>query len=352
MRRLKTKLICNSFSYIMLSQFDPTWSRTLFTGDSAEQITPDPATGDDELLDAYSNTVSRAASRVAPAVVHIRAKTGRRRGEGGGSGFVIAPDGFVLTNSHVVHEAKAVEVTLADARTFEAALVGEDPDTDLAVLRINAGQLPFLPFASSKALRIGQIAIAIGSPYGFQQTVTAGVVSALGRSMRAESGRLMDDIIQTDAALNPGNSGGPLVNSSGHVIGVNTAVILPAQGLCFAIASNTAQLVAGWLIRDGKIRRSYLGLAGQNVTIHPRLVRHHKLTHDQGILVVGVEPESPAQKAGLVEGDNIVAFKGAPISSIDDLHRILVGNEIGVKSILTVLRGVERLELPVTPGER
>jgi len=336
----------------MLSEFDPAWSKTLFTGDSADPIPPVQATSDDEALDAYSNTVSRAASRVSPAVVHIRLKTGRRRGEGGGSGFVIAPDGFILTNSHVVHEAKAVEATLADARTFDAALVGEDPETDLAVLRINAGQLPFLPFANSKALRIGQIAIAIGSPYGFQQTVTAGVVSALGRSMRAESGRLMDDIIQTDAALNPGNSGGPLVNSSGQVIGVNTAVILPAQGLCFAIASNTAQLVAGWLIRDGKIRRSYLGLAGQNITIHPRLVRHHKLTHDQGILVVGVEPSSPAQRAGLTEGDNIVAFKGAPISSIDDLHRVLVGNEIGVESILTVLRGVERMELPVTPGER
>jgi S1-C subfamily serine protease len=307
----------------MLSEFDPTWSRTLLAGESAEQIPPIPATSDDELLDAYSNTVSRAASRVAPAVVHIRIQTGRRRGEGGGSGFVIAPDGFILTNSHVVHHAKTVEVTLADARTFD-----------------------------SKALRIGQIAIAIGSPYGFQQTVTAGVVSALGRSMRAESGRLMDDILQTDTALNPGNSGGPLVNSSGQVIGVNTAVILPAQGLCFAIASNTAQLVAGWLIRDGKIRRSYLGLAGQNITIHPRLVRHHKLTRPQGILVVGVEPESPAQKAGLAEGDNIVAFKGAPISSIDDLHRLLVGNEIGVESVLTVLRGVDRLELPVTPAER
>jgi S1-C subfamily serine protease len=336
----------------MLSEFDPTWSRTLLAGESAEQIPPIPATSDDELLDAYSNTVSRAASRVAPAVVHIRIQTGRRRGEGGGSGFVIAPDGFILTNSHVVHHAKTVEVTLADARTFEAKLVGNDPDTDLAVLRINAGQLAFLPFADSKALRIGQIAIAIGSPYGFQQTVTAGVVSALGRSLRAESGRLMDDILQTDTALNPGNSGGPLVNSSGQVIGVNTAVILPAQGLCFAIASNTAQLVAGWLIRDGKIRRSYLGLAGQNITIHPRLVRHHKLTRPQGILVVGVEPESPAQKAGLAEGDNIVAFKGAPISSIDDLHRLLVGNEIGVESVLTVLRGVDRLELPVTPAER
>ena len=211
--------------------------------------------------------------------------------------------------------------------------------------------LPFLPFADSKKLRVGQIAIAIGSPYGFQQTVTAGVVSALGRSMRAQSGRLMDDIIQTDAALNPGNSGGPLVNSSGKVIGVNTAVILPAQGLCFAIAANTAQLVAAWLIRDGKIRRSYLGLAGQNTTIHPRLVRHHKLSNNQGVLVAGTEPDGPARQSGLAEGDIIIAFKEAPISSIDDLHRVLVGKEIGIESTLKVIRGVEMVDLSVIPQE-
>src|ERR1700738_2578103 len=338
----------------MLSEFEPTWVPVLL--ENPATVTPPvraPFT-DDQLLDAYSETVSGAATNVAPAVVNIQSKNPSlgRRGEGGGSGFLIAPAGFILTNSHLVHGAQSIEVTLHDARSFPATLIGDYPDTDWAVIRIDAAQLPFLPFADSKKLRVGQIAIAIGSPYGFQQTVTAGVVSALGRSMRAQSGRLMDDIIQTDAALNPGNSGGPLVNSSGQVIGVNTAVILPAQGLCFAIASNTAQLVAGWLIRDGKIRRSYLGLAGQNITIHPRLVRHHKLTRPQGIPVVGVEPESPAQKAGLAEGDNIVAFKGAPISSIDDLHRLLVGNEIGVESVLTVLRGVDRMELPVTPAER
>jgi S1-C subfamily serine protease len=338
---------------VMLSEFQPVWSPALFENPS---ISP-PANGDlvtdDQLLDAYSATVSGAAASVAPAVANIQVKSPSigRRGEGGGSGFFIAPDGFLLTNSHVVHDAQAIEVTLHDARTFSGTLVGDDPDTDLAVVRIDASQLPFLPFADSKQLRVGQIAIAIGSPFGFQQTVTAGVVSALGRSMRAQSGRLMDDIIQTDAALNPGNSGGPLVNSGGKVIGVNTAVILPAQGLCFAIGSNTAQLVAGWLMRDGKIRRSYLGLAGQNTTIHPRLVRHHKLTNNQGVLIAGVEPNGPARESGLEERDIIIAFKNAPISSIDDLHRVLVGKEIGNKSTLKVIRGVEMIELTVVPRE-
>ena len=337
----------------MLSQFQAGWAPVLLEN-SEDLVAPGgTALGDGQLLDAYSETVSGAAANVASAVVNIQVKNPSlgRRGEGGGSGFFIAPDGFILTNSHVVHGAQAIEVALHDARTFSATLVGDDPDTDLAVVRINASQLPFLPFANSKDLRVGQIAIAIGSPYGFQQTVTAGVVSALGRSMRGQSGRLMDDIIQTDAALNPGNSGGPLVNSSGKVIGVNTAVILPAQGLCFAIAANTAQLVAGWLIRDGKIRRSYLGLAGQNSTIHPRLVRHHKLANNQGVLVAGIEPDGPARESGLEDRDIIIAFRDAPISSIDDLHRVLVGKEIGVKSALKVIRGVEMVELDVIPRE-
>ena len=337
----------------MLSEFEPTWVPVLFEN-SVDPVPPVRGSfTDNQLLDVYSETVSGAAANVAPAVVNIQIRNPRlgRRGEGGGSGFFIAPDGFILTNSHVVHGAKSIEVTLHDARTLSAALIGDDPDTDLAVIRIDATQLAFLPFADSKKLRVGQIAIAIGSPYGFQQTVTAGVVSALGRSIRAQSGRLMDDIIQTDAALNPGNSGGPLVNSSGKVIGVNTAIILPAQGLCFAIAANTAQLVAAWLIRDGKIRRSYLGLAGQNTTIHPRLVRHHKLSKTQGLLVAGIEPDGPAQKSGLAEGDIIIAFKGSPISSIDDLHRALVGEEIGINSTLTVIRGVEMVELSVVPQE-
>jgi S1-C subfamily serine protease len=338
---------------VMLSEFEPTWVPVLLENPAAVSSPVRGPFTDDQLLDAYSETVSGAATNVAPAVVNIQSKNPSlgRRGEGGGSGFFIAPDGFILTNSHVVHGAQSIEVTLHDARSFAATLIGDDPDTDLAVIRIDAAQLPFLPFADSKKLRVGQIAIAIGSPYGFQQTVTAGVVSALGRSMRAQSGRLMDDIIQTDAALNPGNSGGPLVNSSGKVIGVNTAVILPAQGLCFAIAANTAQLVTAWLIRDGKIRRSYLGLAGQNTTIHPRLVRHHKLSNNQGVLVAGTEPEGSARQSGLTEGDIIIAFKEAPISSIDDLHRVLVGKEIGIESTLTVIRGVEMMDLRVIPQE-
>ena len=330
----------------------PFYSRALASGgNNAEQraIQVD-GSGDDSLLDSYSRTISSVAAQVAPAVVNIRVEAGRR-GEGNGSGFFIAPDGFILTNSHVVHGARKIEVTLADTRTFAANLVGEDPDTDLAVLRIGASQLPSLEFADSKKLRAGQIAVAIGSPYGFQQSVTAGVVSALGRSMRAESGRLMDDILQTDAALNPGNSGGPLVNSRGQVIGVNTAVILPAQGLCFAIAANTAQLVAGWLIKDGKIRRSYLGLAGQTVPLHPKITRFHRLDQESGVLIAGVEEGGPVDLSGLREGDIIISFKDSPVSSIDDLHRFLVSSEIGQRSVLTVVRGTEILSFLVTPRE-
>ena len=331
---------------------EPFYSQALAPGgNNAEQrATQVDGSGDDSLLDSYSRTISSVAAQVAPAVVNIRVETGRR-GEGNGSGFFIAPDGFILTNSHVVHEARKIEVTLADARTFTADLVGEDPDTDLAVLRIGASQLPSLEFADSKKLRAGQIAVAIGSPYGFQQSVTAGVVSALGRSMRAQSGRLMDDILQTDTALNPGNSGGPLVNSRGQVIGVNTAVILPAQGLCFAIASNTAQLVAGWLIKDGKIRRSYLGLAGQTVPLHPRITRFHRLDQESGVLIAGVEEGGPVELSGLREGDIIISFKANPVSSIDDLHRFLVGSEIGQRSVLTVVRDTEILNFLVTPRE-
>src|ERR1700761_8018703 len=337
----------------MLSEFEPTWVPVLLEN-SAEPLTSIRGSWTDgQLLDAYSETVSGAATNVAPAVVNIQIKNRSlgRRGEGSGSGFFIAPDGFILTNSHVVHDAQSIEVTLHDARTFGATLIGDDPDTDLAVIRIDAAQLPYLPFADSSKLRVGQIAIAIGSPYGFQQTVTAGVVSALGRSMRAQSGRLMDDIIQTDAALNPGNSGGPLVNSSGQVIGVNTAVILPAQGLCFAIAANTAQLVAGWLVKDGKIRRSYLGLAGQTVPLHPRITRFHRLDQESGVLIASIEQDGPMDLSGLREGDIIISFKASPVSSIDDLHRFLVGSEIGQRSVVTVVRGTEILDFLVTPRE-
>jgi len=303
-----------------------------------------------KLLDAYSQTISAVVDRVASSVVNVRVASGER-GAGSGSGFIIARDGFILTNSHVVHGAKSLEVTLHDARVYAADLVGTDPDTDLAVIRIAAPDLQHVPLGDSAAIRVGQIAVAIGSPYGFQQTVTAGIVSALGRSMRAESGRLMDDIIQTDAALNPGNSGGPLVNSAGEVIGVNTAVILPAQGICFAIASNTAQFVAAWLIKEGRIRRSSIGVAGQNVPLHPRVVRFHKLPRDRGVLVAEVEPRSPADVAGLREGDIIVGFKGQPIATIDDLHKRLIADEIGVPSPLMLLRGTEKIFAIVAPRE-
>jgi S1-C subfamily serine protease len=305
---------------------------------------------DDELLDSYSKSIAAVVNRVAPTVVNIRAVSGER-GPGGGSGFIIARDGFILTNSHVVHGARELEVTLHDSRIFPAQVVGTDPETDLAVIRIDAPDIQHARLADSSKIRVGQIAVAVGSPYGFQQTVTAGIVSALGRSMRAESGRLMDEIIQTDAALNPGNSGGPLLNSAGEVIGVNTAVILPAQGICFAIASNTARFVTGWLIKDGYIRRSSIGVAGQNVPLHPRVVRFHKLPNDRGVLVMEVEPGSPAAVTGLQKGDTIVGFKGQPISTVDDLHKNLVASEIGVPSPVMFLRGTEKLFRMVVPRE-
>jgi len=312
---------------------------------------------DSFLLDEYSRTVVGAADRVAPSVVNIDIKQrvetrGRAREVGGsGSGFIIAPDGFILTNSHVVHNASAITVNLSDGRDFQAQLVGDDPDTDLAVVRIDAPQLANVRLADSEKLRVGQIVIAIGNPLGFQASVTAGVVSALGRSMHAQSGRLIDNIIQTDAALNPGNSGGPLVNSAGEVIGVNTAMIRPAQGICFAIASNTAKFVAAWLIRDGKIRRSYIGVAGQNVPIHRRVVRFYNLPLETGVLVVSIEKDSPAAKTGLREGDVIVAFNGEPIGSIHELHRRLMAEQIGIESKILIIRHTEKLELPIVPQE-
>lgn len=312
---------------------------------------------DSLLLDEYSRTVVAAVDRVAPAVVNIdikhqlNSRRGPREVGGSGSGFVIAPDGFILTNSHVVHEATAVVVNLSDGREYPAQLIGDDPDTDLAVIRIDAPNLTHVRLADSESLRVGQIVIAIGNPLGFQASVTAGVISALGRSMHAQSGRLIDNIIQTDAALNLGNSGGPLVNSAGEVIGVNTAMIRPAQGICFAIASNTARFVGGWLIKDGKIRRSYIGVAGQNVPIHRRVVRFYNLPRETAVLVVSVEKESPAAKSGLSEGDLIVAFDGEPIGSIHELHKRLMAEQIGVESKITIVRHTEKLELSIVPEE-
>ena len=312
---------------------------------------------DSELFDAYSRTVVSAVARVTPTVVnidvkqHVSARRGERELSGNGSGFVITPDGFILTNSHVIHDASAITVNLPDGREYPARLTGDDPDTDLAVIRIDASRLAHVRLADSENLRVGQLVIAIGNPLGFEASVTAGVISALGRSMHAQSGRLIDNIIQTDAALNPGNSGGPLVNSAGEVVGVNTAMIRPAQGICFAIGSNTAKFVAGWLIKDGEIRRSYIGVAGQNVPIHRRIVRFYGLPLETAVLVVSVEKNSPAERAGLRDGDLIVAFNGQSIGSVHHLHKILVGDQIGVSASLTIIRHTEKLELPILPAE-
>src|ERR1700730_13320992 len=336
----------------MVALLDDSSSRPGFEPPSPA-LAPDNAT----LLDEYSRTVVSAADRVGPAVVNIdiKQRVNGRRGPreigGSGSGVIIAPDGFILTNSHVVHGAVEVTVTLQDGREYPAQLIGDDPDTDLAVIRIDAPQLAHVRLADSENLRVGQVVIAIGNPLGFQASVTAGVISALGRSMRAESGRLIDNIIQTDAALNPGNSGGPLVNSAGEVIGVNTAMIRPAQGICFAIASNTARFVAGWLIRDGRIRRSYIGVAGQNVPLHRRIVRFYNLPVETGVLVVSVEKDSPAQGASLREGDLIIAFNEQPIGSIHELHKMLMGEQIGVEAKVLIIRHTEKLVLAIPPAE-
>jgi S1-C subfamily serine protease len=302
---------------------------------------------DAELLDAYSRAVVCAVDVVAPAVVRIE-----RDAASAGSGFIFTPDGLILTNSHVVHGARRLEATLMDGTRHGAQLVGEDVDSDLAVVRIDGTRFPWLAFGDSRAVRVGQVAIAVGNPYGFQHTVTSGVVSALGRSLRARSGRLMDDIIQTDAALNPGNSGGPLVTTRGQVIGVNTAVILPAQGLCFAIASNTARFVASHLIRDGRLRRAYLGVAAQLVPLPPRIRRAHQLTAATGVLVASIEPSSPAALAGVKAGDVLVRVDDEPLAGPDDLHRHLTEERIGIPMTLSIVRENERIQVVVTPSER
>ena len=308
---------------------------------------------DGELLDAYSEAVAGAAERVSPSVVNVeifRREGADERPAGTGSGFVFTPDGFVLTNSHVVAHADRLSVTLLDGRRADAMLVGSDPDSDLAVVRISTSGLGPVTFGDSGKVRVGQVAIAIGSPYGFQCTVTAGVVSALGRSLRSQSGRLIDNVIQTDAALNPGNSGGPLVNSRGEVIGVNTAVILPAQGICFAIAINTAKYVAARLMRDGRIVRAYLGVAGMTAPVHRRVVRFYRLAATNGVMVASVEPGSPAEKAGVKPRDIIVAYGDSPVESVDDLHKLLSEERIGAKAQLTVIRGTDQIRLEVLPS--
>jgi S1-C subfamily serine protease len=318
---------------------------------------------DDSLLDAYSRAVTSAVERVSPSLVNIevhqagRTRSGEEREQrGGGSGFVFTPDGLILTNSHVVHGARRISVTLSDGRRMPATAIGDDPASDLAVVRIDEPSLQEPPLGAatlgdSQQLRVGQVVIALGSPYGFQSTVTAGVVSALGRSLRSYSGRLIDDVIQTDAALNPGNSGGPLIDSAGRVVGVNTATILPAQGICFAIGINTAKFVASRLLRDGRIRRSYIGVSAQTVPVHRRVVRFYDLAKEWGALVLQVEENSPAKRAGLRDGDIIVALEGNPVAGVDDLHRLLTDVRVGASCSLTVLRYTEKLELKVTPEE-
>ena len=321
-----------------------------------EQRAVQAASGnDEELLDAYSRAVVGAADRVSPSVVNIevwhRGQQGDREMQLGGSGFIFAPDGFILTNSHVVQGVSRIEVSLLDGRRFRAERVGDDPGTDLAVIRIPASSLVAEPLGDSQRVRVGQLVVAIGNPYGFQYTVTSGVVSALGRSLRSLSGRLIDNVIQTDAALNPGHSGGPLVTSRGEVLGVNTAVISAAQGICFALGSNAARFVVSSLLKYGRLRRSYIGVGGQNITLPRRAVRFHGLSAGTGVLIESVEPDSPAMRAGLRKGDIIAGFGGTAVRDIDALHKLLTEETVGTTFPLVVLRGAEKLYVNIIPDE-
>jgi S1-C subfamily serine protease len=309
-----------------------------------------------EALDAYSRIVVETVEKVGPAVVQVEVHRnvrvrGRQREEmqGAGSGVLFTPDGFLVTNCHVARGASRLIVTLSDGRSFDGHLVGDDPHTDLAVVQIQAGNLPMAQFGDSAKLRAGQLVVAIGNPLGFQATVTAGVVSALGRSLRSQSGRLIENVIQTDAALNPGNSGGPLVNSRGEVVGINTAVIQPAQGICFAIPSNTVKWVVARLLRDGRIVRGYLGIQGQDRPIPRYLVRFHELPVNRGVMVLGVESQSPAERAGLARGDIIIAMGSEPVAGVDRLHRLLSEDVIERDVPITVLRDQEKVTLTVRP---
>jgi S1-C subfamily serine protease len=326
----------------------------------SDQSSNSEVLNDAQLLDAYSKTVVQVAKDVSDAVVQIKVIKPRpqnarnRRGRNGfsaGSGFIISSDGYIVTNSHVVNKARKIEVVLQDGRIFRPELIGEDPATDIAVLRIDGNQLNYIRFGDSDILQVGQMAIAIGNPYGFQYSLTAGVVSALGRTLRSESGRLIDDVIQTDAALNPGNSGGPLVNSRGEVIGVNTAVILPAQGLCFAVAGNLANYIVDKLIIEGKVRRGFVGIAGQIMRFNSKAIQRYKLLVKSGIYVQGLESESPADRSDLRQGDIIIGFKDQPVQSIDDLHRFLDDTVINQKVILKVLRSGKVVEIQIIPVE-
>jgi len=303
------------------------------------------------LLDAYSRAVISAVDRVGPAVLHLQI-SGAKDGSGGaGSGVVFTPDAYLLTNSHVVSGARKIQATFSDGRSLPAHLIGDDPDTDLAVLRLDGEAPSFAQLGDSRKLRVGQLVVAIGNPFGFQCTVTAGVVSALGRSLRTRSGRLIDSVIQTDAALNPGNSGGPLVAASGEVVGINTAIIGIAQGICFAISASTVEFVASRLIRDGRVRRCYIGMAGQNVPLPRRVVRFHELTRETGVRIQSTAPDGAARAAGLTSGDIIVAVDGIPVGDVDELHRLMTEERVGKPVPVTVLRQTQKLDIAVTPRE-
>lgn len=334
------------------------------TGEGAGQVAVEsPRTTDGELLDAYSRTVVDVVEKVSPSVVKIDIKRKMmvrqslfnqvpQEVPGSGSGFIFTPDGFILTNSHVVHECSQIDVTLSDGRQYQARMIGDDPGTDLAVIKIEAPNLVHATIGDSQILKVGQLVVAIGNPYGFQCTVTSGVISAVGRSLRTYTGRLIDDVIQTDASLNPGNSGGPLVNSRGEVIGINSAIILPAQGICFAIPTSIARFVAARLMMDGKIRRGRIGLAGQNVTIKDDIVKSLKLSSSQGVLVVSMEQNSPADKASLVSGDVIIGLDDKPVNNVDDLHKLLTEEKIGVQATLTIVRMYDKRQIKITPEEQ
>src|SRR5712671_5630017 len=310
---------------------------------------PFDSSPDDDALDPYSARVAHAFERVGPAVAHIAAVDPERRSRGIGSGVVFTPDGYLLTNDHVIAGARQLSASLPDGRVVEASLVGSDPATDLAVLRLAANGLSHAEFGSSARLRVGQLAVAIGNPLGFQATVTAGIVSALGRSLRSPSGRLIDSVIQTDAPLNPGNSGGPLVDGNGRVVGINTAMIGAAQGICFAIGIDTAADVAARIMRDGRVRRSRLGIAAQTVPLDPRLARRLKLAAPSAAMVTDLVPGGPASRAGLAKGDIILSFAGETIRGVDDMHRLLTGERADTELVVEVLRAGQLLARAVTP---
>jgi len=329
--------------------------------DSSNPFSNNQSKSDDELLDVYSQVVSRTVKMVSPSVVKIdvihNSENSPARSfsskavTGSGSGFVYTPDGFILTNSHVVSAAQSIEVCFTDGKKLKARLIGDDPHTDLAVVKVDGFQLPYAHLGDSSRLSVGQLVVAIGNPFGFECTVTSGIVSALGRSIRSNSGRLIDQVIQTDAALNPGNSGGPLVNSRAQVIGVNTAIIRPAQGICFAVPSNTAQWVAGQLMTQGRIKRAYLGLAGQNVLLPEGIVSVERVPVQSGVHVITVEPDGSAYRGGIRQGDIIIAVDGNLVGSMDDLHRYLTQEKIGRPMAFAIIRQFEKIALDVIPQE-